>query len=633
MNTQKRFRALVACAACWTLLGSALQAQQLPEIARPQGIAPFRSYMATHLEPVPTHNSIRIHNLLRSGNLYLTVQDAIALAIENNLNLEVQRFAIPTADWALERAQAGGPIRGLSSGSANVGAVNAGVGVLGAIQSAGLSTGGGGAGFVGGGGGANIQQIGPVVVKFDPAFTGATTLSHLTYPQANLAASQTPVLVDSNKIYTQSLSQGLDSGGTVLYTNYSYSQRENAPGDLLNPVLGPYMRLQFQQPLAQSYGAKLNTRSIRVAQNGVVMAREQFRSNLLNLVNSVLSQYWGLVTANEDLKARQRALEIAQKFHDDTQREIAAGALPRVQMPRAEAEVASRRQDVILSQSALRQQETLLKEQLVRSMDPEIEAAPIVPLDTIQVPERDDLAPLPELVAIAMKNRPDVAIAKLQDENALINSIGTLNGLLPTVIAYGSTTNRGFAGTPQETPRGGPNPYFVGGYGTALGQIFRRNFPTEYGGIFVGIPIRNGQAQADYGVEQLQLQTSQLQGQRTNNQIAVSISNQMVALQQARVRYTTAVNTRKLQEQLLAAEQEKFAYGTATISTLIIDQRALVNAQISEVNSLNAYARAHDGLEQVLGQTLEHYNITLEEGLKGQVIRPSTIPDIVEQHK
>jgi outer membrane protein len=630
MNLQRFSRILLAWSCSWMMLVPA-PAQQLPDVAKPHGIFVYRSYKGTTVAPANLYNSSRIQSLLRSGNLYLTVQDAIALAVENNLNLQVQRYSLPTSDWAVERARAGGPIRGLTAGAPGVGSVAAGVGVLGAIQSAGVSGGGGGGnGFVGGGGGANIQQIGPVVVKFDPAFSGATTFSHLTYPQANQSVSQIPVLVDSNHIYSQTLSQGLGTGGTFSFQNYSYSQTENAPGDTLNPVFAPYMRASFQQPLAQNFGMKVNTRSIRVAQNGIRLAREQFRSNLLNLVNTVLGQYWGLVSGNEELKARQRALEIAQKFHDDTEREINAGALPRVQLPRAKAEVASRRQDVILAQASLQQQETLLKEQLVRTLDPAIEAAHIVPLDPIEVPERDDLPALRELVTTAMRNRPDVAITKLQDENALINSAGTVNGLLPVVIAYGSTQNRGFAGTPQITPRGGPNPYFEGGYGSAMGQIFRRNFPTEYGGIYAGANVHNRLAQADYGIEQLQLQASQLNAQKANNDIAVSIANQMVALQQARARYNAAINTRKLQEQLLAAEQEKFAYGTATFSTLIIDQRALVTAQISEVTALNAYARAHDGMEQVLGQTLDHYNISLEEGIQGRVNRESRPPDVVQ---
>lgn len=614
------------------LLAPIAAAQQMPEVVKPGGPFLYRSYLGTSVPPVTLYNSNRIQTLLRAGNLYLTVQDAVALAVENNLNLEVQRFGFPTADWALQRAEAGGPIRGLGGLSTGVGQVNAGVGVLGAISSAGVGNGSGGAGFVGSGGNTQIQQIGPVVVRFDPAVSGSTTFSHLTYPQANQAVSQVPVLVDVNHIYTQTYAQSTAIGGTFSFRNYAYSQQENAPGDTLNPALGPYMTAAFQQPLGLGFGSAVNTRSIRVARNNLTVARETFRSQLANLVAGVLNQYWGLVSAHEELRARERAVENAQKFLDDTQKEINAGALPRVQLPRAQAEVASRRQDLLLAQVSLKQQETSLKEQLLRTMDPVIDAAPIVPLDTIQVPERDDLATMSELVAVAMKNRPDVAISRLQDQNAAITAIGTANGLLPTVIAFGSTQNRGSAGTEHVTPSGRrPNDYFIGGYGTAYGQIFRRNFPSESGGIFAEGILHNRQAQADYGIEQLQLQASQLTSQKTNNDIALAVSNQMTALQQARTRYNAAVTTRKLQEQLLAAEQEKFAYGTVTFSALIIDQRNLVNAQISEVNALSAYARARDGLDQVLGVTLDKYNISFEEGVKGKVNQEPHIPDVVQQ--
>ena len=626
-------RRAAAALLCWILMAPPALGQQLPEVVKPTGPFFYRSYKGTQVGPVSLHNSSRIRNLLRAGNLYLTAQDAIALAIENNLNLEVQRYGLPTADWAVERAQAGGPIRGTSQGAPQVGATDAGIGVNGAISSAGVGVGGGGgAGFVGGGGGATVQQIGSVVVKYDPTISGSTTLSHLTYPQSNLSVSQTTALVDVNHIYSQQMSQGLATGGTISFTNYAYSQKENAPTDLLDPVYGPYMRMFVQQPLLQDYGIKLNTYLIRVAKNGLTISRETFRSNLMNLISTVLGQYWGLVSANQELKARQQALENAEKFRDDTRREIEAGALPRVQMPRAEAEVASRGQDVVLAQTTLRQQETSLKEELVRTMDPEIEAAPIVPLDTIQVPEKDDIPALRNLVATAMTNRPDVKIAKLQDENAAISTISTENALLPIMIAYGASSNRGASGDYQPTSGAAPNKYFLGGYGNALGQIFRRDFPTEYGGVYLGgLVLHNGQAQADYAVQQLQLQMSQLTGQKTNNDIVVSISNQMVALEQARARYATAVDTRKLQEQLLAAEREKFAYGTVAFSALIIDQRNLVNAQIQEVQALNAYARARDGLDQVLGNTLDRYNISYDEGVAGRVSRDSRIPDVVEQ--
>ena len=145
------------------------------------------------------------------------------------------------------------------------------------------------------------------------------------------------------------------------------------------------------------------------------------------------------------------------------------------------------------------------------------------------------------------------------------------------------------------------------------------------------LPIHNRVAQGDYAFEQLQLQQSQLTGQIANNAIAVSISNQATALRQARARYNTAVNTRKLQEQLLAYEREKFTFGTSTFNNLIVDQRALAAAEIVEVTALADYAHARVSLDQVLGQTLEKNGVTLDEGLSGQVSRQSQLPDVMPQ--
>jgi outer membrane protein len=435
-------------------------------------------------------------------------------------------------------------------------------------------------------------------------------------------------LVDVTAVSAQQVQQGLDTGGSVTFRNYYYKQSENSPGDTLNPAYGPYMRVLAQQPLLQGNGTVLNSRRIRVARNGIVSARETFRGQLLMLVSNVLNLYWGLVSSNEELRMRQHALQVTQKFLDDTRTEINLGGLPRVELPRAEAEVANRRQDVVIAQTSLRQQEASLKDQLVRREDPAIDAAPIVCLDAIEVPAEDDLPPLRELVATAMAKRPDVAVSKIADQNAVISAMGTANGLLPVLIAYTGAYDRGTAGASQTVAGVQANPTFVGGFGTALGQIFRRDFPNEYVGLSLSqFPLRNRQAQADYGIEQMQLQASQLTSQRDSNNIAVNVSNQVIALRQARSRYSTAVNTRKLQEQVLSDDQKKFTFGTATFTNLIIDQRTLVSAQISEVGALAAYARARVSLDQVLGESLEKNNISLEEGMQGRVARQPAVSE------
>jgi outer membrane protein TolC len=604
-------------------------AQNLPfTVEKPSGPALLRPYRPQTVPAVRLNNSERLHTLLRAGKLYLTVQDAIALAIENNLGLETDRYGPLLAQSALERALAGGPIRGVPSASAQVSSVNAGVGVAGSTASAGLGSGGGGGSGGGSGGNASIQQVGAITPNLDPVLQSSTTQSHLTQPQANRVLSQTNELIESARTTNTTLQMGLLTGGVVQYRNYEQSFKENAPSDSLNPAVGPHMDLAFQHSLLRGFGVKLNDRGIRIAKLNTGGSLEQFRSQLLDLVANVLNSYWDLVSAGDEWKARQRSEENAQKFYQDTQKEIAAGAIPRVELSRAAAEVAMRRQDLVVALANLRQLENALKELLVRTSDPALEAAEIIPLDSIQIPDTDDLPPLRQLVSLAMAKRPDVAVSKLRDQTAEISLLGTQNPLLPSMTVTGQTYDRGVAGTPQASSGTPPNPYFVGGYGTALGQVFRHNFPNYYGSVSISASLGNRTAQGDYGIDQLQFRQSQITEQRDTNNIVVDISARMSALRQARARHSAAVNTRTLQEQLLAADREKFSSGMATFNDIIIDQRALVAAQISEVNALAAYAHARVSLDQTLGETLERNGVSLDEGLSGRVARESKAPDV-----
>jgi outer membrane protein len=604
-------------------------AQNLPfTVEKPQGPAILRPYRAQTVPGVRLNNSGRLHSLLRAGKLYLTVPDAIALAIENNLGLETDRYGPLLAQSSLERALAGGPVRGVPSASAQVSSVNAGVGVNGSAQSAGLGGGGGGGGG-GSSGNAAIQQVGAITPNLDPILQSTTTQAHLTQPQANTVLSQTNALIQSVRTTNTTMQVGLIGGGVVQYRNYEQSFKENAPSDILNPAVGPHMDLAFRHSLLRGYGVRLNDRGIRIAKINTGASLESFRSQLLDLVANVLNGYWDLVTAGDEFQARRHSQENAQKFYEDTQKEIAAGAIPRVELARAAAEVATRRQDLVVAQANLRQRENQLKEMLVRTPDAAVEAAEIVALDRIEIPETDDLPGLRQLVATAMAKRPDVAVSKVRDQTAEMSLAGTQNPLLPSLQVTGQSFNRGVAGTPQVSSGGAPNPYFVGGYGTALGQILRRNFPNYSAGASFSISFGNRTAQGDYGIDQLQFRQSQITGQRDTNAIVVDISARMSALRQARSRHLAAVNTRTLQEQLLAADREKFSSGIATFNDIINDQRALVVAQISEVNALSAYAHARVSLDQTLGETLERNGVSMEEGLSGRVARESKAPDVV----
>jgi outer membrane protein TolC len=408
--------------------------------------------------------------------------------------------------------------------------------------------------------------------------------------------------------------------------NESYL-KENAPSNNINPSVFPIVQITVRHSLLQGFGLAVNRRFITVAEKQIGASREIFRSQLLNLVASVLNLYWDLVADNDDLKVRQRALDAAQKFLDDTKMQIELGAIARVELLRPQADFSARRQELQISQATVRQQENLLKSAMSRNGlgDPLIDEVDIVPLDRVQVPDQDDLPGLRALLARAIAKRPDVKLAKISDETGEILALGTINTLLPSLQGVYATWDAGQAGV--AVPRNPPDPKFVGGLGTALGQVFRRDYYSQRAGFSFNIPLENRQAQADYGIDQLQLRQGDLIERRNMNAILVSISNQVIALRQARARYSQAVDTRTLQEQLLEKEREMFSFGSATIPDVVAARTTLLNAQLTEVQALAAYGRARVALDQTLGETLEVNHVSIDEALNGRVARESKVSE------
>lgn len=625
MNLRKALTVFVA----WMCLISQLRAQEPLALEKPAVPGFVRPYVGPVTPPARLKNSDRLHSLIRAGKLYLTVQDAIALAIENNLDLEVDRYGPITAESQLERMHGGGPLKGIQGGNSVVNQVTSGLGVAGSELAAGLLSNNGGTGS-GSAGGATVSQIGPVTPNLDPVLQSSVAFAHQSQPQANQILSQTTALVSTQRFYDNVVQQGLITGGYVQAAfNESYL-KQNAPSDILNPAVSPVGQVFFRHPLLQGFGKGVNSRYIRVAEKQIGLAQETFRSQLLNLVASVLNLYWDLAGDIQDLKARQQSYDLAQKFFQDTKREIELSATARVESFRAEAEMKTRQRELAISQATVRQQEMLLKSALSRNglEDPLIDAAEVIPLDHIEVPKDEELPPLRQLVASALLKRPDMVMTKISDETSEISALGTANGLLPNVGVIAATSAQGLAGTPTPQPPGqGALPYFSGGFGNGVAQVFRRNFPSERAATYFVGTFRNQQAQGDYGIDQLQLKQGDLIERRNQNQLVVDVSNYVIALRQARARYSAAVDTRVLQEQLLEKEQRKFSLGGSTRADVLAVQRSLATARVDEVVALTAYSHARVSLDQVLGETLEKNNVSLREALEGRVARPSKLPE------
>ncbi len=650
--------ALALCLSLAVPVGFAQQSQQSSaEPVRPHDPILWRPYSAPYIPPVQLSNSGRLAALIRAGKLYLTVQDAIALALENNIDVEVSRYTPILDRWNLERSQAGGALPGVPSGSSQVASVTKGEGVRGSQAAAGVSTGGNG-GSNSNTVNATVTQIGPVTPTLDPVFQDATTFSHLSQPQANIRQALVTNLIDNQRNYNATLQSGFLTGTRASITYTEGYLNENSPTDVLNPQYAPTLSVQLTQQFLQGFGTAVNSRTINVDKLNLKIDDLNFKSQIISVVANVLNLYYGLVADYDDLRARQSALTVAQQFYANNKKQVELGSMAPLDITNAQSQVATSEQALVNSQGVLEQQQISLKNVLSRNgtAEPLLANVDIVPLDRIDVPQEETLPPMKDLVAKALANRVDIVSEKMHLDVDKLNALGTYNNVLPVLAAQGSATNSGLAGGPQIVPQGAlppgvpippgfiacpapnagqicetPDKTFVGGVNKAVGQVFRRDFPSQSAAVYMFARLRNRQAQADYTIDQLSMRQDELQTQKDVNQIAVDVSNQVILLQQARVQYLAAVKNRELEQQLLDAEQKKFSLGASTSYNVVTQQRDLATAQSSETAALVSYSNARIALGQTLGTTLDDTRVSIEDAKSGRVSRSSVLPATLPQ--
>ncbi|MEQ1885841.1 MAG: TolC family protein [Bryobacteraceae bacterium] len=581
------------------------------------------NYETPSIPPVSVSNSGRIEQLVRNGKLYLSLSDAIALAIENNLDVEIERYEFSLADADLQRAKAGSAITGIPTNV--LGGVPTGAGaLLGSVNS----------GIAANGYASPLGQG----LSYDPTFTAATNFGHTTAPQSNTVVAGTSALVTTNKTANFGLTQAFASGGFASLTFNNNAQHQNSFRNTVNPVTNSFADLNFTQPLLNGFGFAVNNRTIRIAKNNIKAADYVFRQQLTNTVANVVQLYWNLVAAKENVSVKQRAQNVSQKLYEDNKKQVEIGTLAPIEIVRAEAQVASDQQAVVAAQSAELQLETVLKSALSRNglASLAISDAMLELTDKIQIPEVEAIEPIQDLISRALDNRPDLQQSRIQIDNAQIALQGTKSALLPTLSVIGDVRNNALSG-PQNTVAGPvsattglvqqaplADPFFVGGYGNILSQLFGRNFPTYSVGFTLNVPLKNRTAQANYATASVQLRQNQLQVQRQINQIRVDVQNALIALQQARAQYQTALKGRILQEQTVDADQKKLALGATTVYQLIQAQRDLTSAGLAEVTAQAAYMAARVQLDIATGTTLQRNNVEFEEAKSGRVSRVSS---------
>jgi len=620
----------------------------MPPFTQPEGrfsrlTAPYREVA---IAPVNLTNSFRIESLLRAGNLYLSLQDAIALTLENNLDIEIQRYGTPIQDANLLRAQAGGALRGVTP-TVQSGASSATLGVgqaTGFTQSAATSA----SAAASNNQGALVQQTGSVIPNFDPTLSGILQWAHSTQPQTSQRVTGITNLIQGINTQQLQLSQGFASGTTYSLGYSEQRLASNNVGNAYNPFRTGSFTFTVRQNLLQGFGRALNSRNIAVARNSREQSDLQFKEQVITTVTSTLNLYWDLVSFNDDVRSKQQSLAYNERLYNDNKKQVEIGTLAPIEIVRAEAAVASSQQDLILSQTRVLQQEQTIKNALSRTgvSSPSIVDAHVIPTDRIRIPDVEPIQPYQDLVAMALSARPELAQQRISITSNKINARGSRSELLPSVQVFATVANNGLAGDPNFLPNpdsgstivgGGStptpittrvvDPYLVGGYGNLFGQLFRRNFPDYSAGVSLNVPLRNRTARADYVLDQLTVRQSELQLQRQENQVRLDVRNALIGIQQARASYQSAVKARILQEQTLDAEQKKLALGASTIFQVILVQRDLATAQTVEVTASSTYKKAQVELDRSTGQTLSSNNINVEEAFRGSVPRPpSPIP-------
>lgn len=589
-------------------------------------------YQKSYIPAADLNNSSRLASLIRAGHLYLTAQDVIALALENNLDIQIQRYGPLLAEENTKRAEGGGPLRSgvgvpVAAGPQSVSLTGVNLAAATAVST--TSTGNAGV----------VTYVGTAVPNsFDPQLSFYANFGHATVPTSNTFLTGTTALISDSRTYQAQYSQNFGWG---MFAQLSYTSQHlsvNSPNYFIDPYNQGGLELYVTQNLLNGFGRAVNEREINIGKNQQKIAMLQFKQQVITTVSAVLNLYWDLVSFEENVRAKKDELKTAQQLYNDNKRQVQIGTMAPIEVTRAEAQVYSAQQDLLVAQTNLSQQQVVLKNALSKNgiMSPLLKNVDIVPLDQFSIPKETHLKPLNELVNEALARRVEIAQDKLGLESQQINLKGVKSALRPSLQVFADLTNNALSGAPNPANAATgitADPFLVGGYGNFLGQIFRRNYPSYSAGISLSIPLRNRAAQADYAISVLSMRQTQLQLQAAVNQVRVGVRNAVVGVQQARAQYDAAVKARILQQQTLEADRKRFNLGAGTVFQVVQDQQNLAAAQTSEVQALANYSHAQIAFDQAIGTTLDVNHISLHDALTGHVSRPSVLPAVLPKEE
>src|ERR1700728_279409 len=614
---------------------------------------PVAPYKARQVAAPSLANTARIDQLMHEGKLYLSLNDAIALALENNLDVAIARYNLNIADTDVLRAKAGAAILGVNAGTVQ-NTPGGGVGGIGA--SAGASTGGTslGAGGIGAGTNGLVSStlgLGPVINSFDPVVTGtfqndhssqtATSIFEGVIPSTSLVQNTTTV----NFAYNQAFQWGMNL--QVGFDNQR--QTTNSFFSSTSPALASSFKATITQPLLQGFGFPANTRFISIAKNNRELSDVAFRLQIIDSVDQIENIYWDLVYAYENARVQNESLAFAQKTLSDTRKQVEIGSLAPIENVRAQSTVAQDQQLVTAAQANLQVAQLLMKNAITRNLkDSTLATAEVIPTDTMDVPAQEPVVPTDDLINDALRHRAELVESRIDLNSREISNKAVRNALLPTIDAFAYYGGAGLGGSQNpgnlctNPPPGftqlqfeefgcagppGPAPTTSSvGLGGTYNQLINSTAPDKGVGLQLTIPLRTRAAQAVQIRSELEYRQAQMFLQQIENKVGIEVRNAQFQVQQNRASVDSAKAAVDLARQSLDAEQKKYQFGTSTTTLVLQYQSQQATAESTLVNAMVAYEKSRVELDRATGDLLDHLGISIDDAAKGQVTRMPNVP-------
>ncbi len=609
-----------------TIAQQAQQAQQVQPVAgqapflveMPHSFNPLNAYRPTPVPPINLVNSPRLQNLERDGKLYISLRDAIALALENNLDLAYFRYNFPTAEADLLRTKAGGSVGGVNTSIVQ--------GTQGGFSSSGVGGGGSSSGVTAAGAGGLVTSTlggGAPVPSFDPSLFVQGYVDHTVQTQINPIQSGVPILKNNTIEFQSGYSQAFSTGTNFTVYSIGYRLTSNNIFNVLSPQINTAFNFQVNQPLLQGFGLATNQRYIQIAKKNLVLTDLAFKAQVIATISQVENIYWDLVNAYQDSQIKDRSLAYANETLADDQKQLDLQNVPAMQVMKDQSAVASAEGDLTVSKAALRLQELLIKNALTKTVsDPALAEMPVIPLDLQGAPDPNESQPIDQLIAEAEKNRPDVSEDAIAMQIAQNNLKTIKNELLPRLSLYGIFAGSGYGGQPNPACALGSeecSTTLPTGFPGAFQDTFNYSSPEYQVGFQLNVTLRNRVAKADQFRAVLDYRQKEIAYEQQKKTILLDVRNSQYALQQAQARVTAAQKARDLAQKTFdIAKQEQKLGAMSTYDTLTAEQ-ALAVAESAVFVAQNVYEKAKVSVDQSTGTTLDRMGVSLDDAKSGVV--------------